>query len=117
MPPLYIYFSLYIVIWGFLYWKKIVKYNPYSWLIIAILVSIITILYVIYINAPINMIIKYIIYCSPKLILLCLIDSNNTCDGFMIGAILCILYLIIIDFDLIDIYYNQTIKKIIDSTW
>jgi hypothetical protein len=42
MPPFYKYFSLYIVIWGFLYWMNIVKYNPFSWLIIALLVSIIT---------------------------------------------------------------------------
>ena len=117
MPPLYIYYSLYVVIWGFLYWKKIVKYNPFSWLIIAILVSIITILYVIYIDAPINMIIKYIIYISPKLILLCLIDSKNTCDGFILGTVFFILYLIIIDFNIKEVYYDKTIKKMIDSTW
>ena len=117
MPPFYIYYSLYIVIWGFLYWMNIVKYNPFIWVVIALLVSIITTLYLICYNAPINMIIKYIIYASPKLILLCLIDRKNTCDGFIIGTILCIFYLIIIDFNIIDIYYNQTIKKIIDSTW
>jgi hypothetical protein len=117
MPPIYIYYSLYIVIWGFLYWMKIVKYNPFIWLIIALLVSIITILYLIYKNAPINMIIKYIIYCSPKLILLCLLNRKNTCDGFMLGNIFFIIYLIIIDFKIKEVYYDKTIKKIIDSKW
>jgi len=56
-------------------------------------------------------------YVSSILILLFLIDRNNFCDGFIIGTILCIFYLIIIDFDVMDIYYNQTIKKIIDSKW
>jgi hypothetical protein len=96
---------------------NIVKYNPFIWVVIALLASIITTLYLICYNAPINMIIKYMIYASPKLILLCLIDRKNICDGFIIGTILCIFYLIIIDFDVMDIYYNQTIKKIIDSTW
>ena len=111
----HIYYSTYIIIWGFLYWMKIVKYNPMSWLIIALLASIIITTYLIYMNAPVNMIIKYIIYNSPKLILLCLIDNKNTCNGFMIGTVFLIYYLIIIDFNIKDIYYDQTIKKLIDS--
>jgi hypothetical protein len=111
----YIYFSTYIIIWGYLYLFKIVKYNPLYWLIIALFASIISVLYLLSVNAPINMIIKYTIYNLPKIILLCLINNKNAYDGFKIGTILCIFYLIIIDFDIIDIYYNQTIKKIIDS--
>ena len=68
-------------------------------------------------NTPLNMIIKYIIYNSPKLILLCLIDNKNTCNGFMFGTVLFIYYLIIIDFNIKDIYYDQTIKKLIDSNF
>ena len=68
-------------------------------------------------NTPLNMIIKYIIYNSPKLILLCLIDNKNICNGFMIGTVLLIYYLIIIDFNIKDIYYDQTIKKLIDSNF
>ena len=63
------------------------------------------------------MIIKYIIYNSPKLILLCLIDNKNICDGFVIGTIFFIFYLIIIDFNIKNIYYDKTIKKIIDSNF
>jgi len=100
---------------GFLYLMKIVKYNPMSWLIIALLTSIIIITYLIYMNTPVNMIIKYIIYNSPKLILLCLINNKNICNGFMFGTVLFIYYLIIIDFNIKDIYYDQTIKKLIDS--
>jgi hypothetical protein len=111
----YIYFSTYIIIWGYLYLLKIVKYNPLYWLIIALLASILSILYLLSVNAPINMIIKYTIYNIPKLVLLCLINNKNACKGFIIGSMLCLFYLIMIDFDLIDIYYNQTIKKIIDS--
>ena len=113
----HIYYSTYIIAWGFLYWMKIVKYNPMSWLIIALLTSIIITTYLIYMNTPVNMIIKYIIYNSPKLILLCLIDNKNTCNGFMIGTVLFIYYLIIIDFNIKDIYYDQTIKKLIDSNF
>jgi hypothetical protein len=115
MPQFHIYYSTYIIIWGFLYWMKIIKYNPLYWLIIALLISTMTTLYVIYNNAPINMIIKYIIYNSPKLILLCLIDNNNTCDGFIIGTVFFLYYLIIIDFNIKYVYYDQTIKKLIDS--
>jgi hypothetical protein len=111
----YIYFSTYIIIWGYLYLLKIVKYNPLYWLIIALLASIISVIYLLLVDAPINMIIKYIIYNIPKIILLCLINNNNAIEGFKIGTILCIFYLILIDFNVFDIYYNQTIKKIIDS--
>jgi hypothetical protein len=117
MPQFHIYYSTYIIIWAFLYWMKIVKYNPLSWLIIALLISIMTTLYISYNNAPVNMIIKYIIYNSPKLILLCLIDNKNICDGFIFGTVFFIFYLILIDFNIKNIYYDQTIKKIIDSDW
>ena len=116
MKP-HIYYSTYIIIWGFLYWMKVVKYNPTSWLFIALLAAIITITYLILEDAPANMIIKYIIYNSPKLILLCLIDNKNINNGFIIGTVLFIYYLILIDFDIKNIYYDQTIKKIIDSDW
>lgn len=117
MPIIFSSYSFYIIIWSFLYWMNIVKYNPFYWLIIALLVSIIIILYAIYNNAPINMIIKYIIYNIPKIILLCLINNNNACDGFKIGTIFFIIYLIIIDFNIKEIYYDKTLKKIIDSKW
>jgi hypothetical protein len=113
----HIYYSTYIIIWSFLYWIKIVQYNPMSWLIIALLTSIIITTYLIYMNTPLNMIIKYIIYNSPKLILLCLINNKNICNGFMFGTVLFIYYLIIIDFNIKDIYYDQTIKKLIDSNF
>jgi len=114
MKP-HIYFSTYIIIWSLLYWMKIIKYNPLSWLIIALLTSIIITTYLIYMNTPVNMIIKYIIYNSPKLILLCLIDNKNICNGFITGTIFFIYYLIIIDFNIKNIYYDKTIKKLIDS--
>jgi hypothetical protein len=113
---LQIYYSTYIIIWGFLYWLKIVKYNPLSWLIIALITSIIIILYLVCNNVPINMLIKYIILNSPKLLLLCLIDHNNINNGFIIGTIFFIYYLIIIDFDIKNVYFDQTIKKLLDST-
>jgi hypothetical protein len=115
MPLFHIYYSTYIVIWGFLYLMKIVKYNPLSWLIITLLISIIIMLYLIYNNIPINIIIKCIIYNSPKLILLCLIDNKNIYEGFIIGIVFLIYYLIMIDFNIKDIYYDKTIKKIMDS--
>jgi hypothetical protein len=115
MPQFHIYYSTYVVIWGFLYLMKIVKYNPLSWLIITLLISITIMLYLIYNNVSINIIKKIIIYNSPKLILLCLIDYKNICNGFIIGIVFLIYYLIMIDFNIKDIYYNRTIKKIIDS--
>ena len=116
MPPLHIYYSIYIVIWGCLYWMKIVKYNPISWLIIALLVAII-ITYLIWDVAPKNMVIKHIIYNLPKLILLCLIDNKNIYDGFIIGTVFFILYLIIIDFNIKYIYYDNCVVKLINSEW
>jgi hypothetical protein len=63
------------------------------------------------------MLIKYIIYNSPKLLLLCLIDHNNIKNGFIIGTLFFIYYLIVIDFDIKNVYFDQTIKKLLDSTF
>ena len=41
------YFSLYIIIAGFLYYFNIINYNPFLWLIIALISTIIISLYVI----------------------------------------------------------------------
>ena len=117
MPLFHIYYSTYIVIWGFLYLMKIVKYNPLSWLIITLLSSIILMLCLLIMNAPIDIIIRCIIYNSPRLILLCLIDNKNIYEGFIIGIVFLIYYLIMIDFNIKDIYYDKTIKKIIDSNF
>ena len=113
---IFIYFSLYIIIAGFLYYFKIINYNPFSWLIIALSSTIITGLYIIYYHSHSHDLIKYIILNTPKLLLLLIIDNKNIFKGFIFYSSLFIIYLILINFDLYNIYYTNTTLKIINNT-
>jgi hypothetical protein len=118
---IFIYFSTYIIFFGFLYYFKLIKYNPFLWLLFAICVSIYIIIYItIYIiNHNINInyqqLIKYIIFNSPKLLLIFIIDNKNIFEGFIFYSAIFIIYLIIIDYNLYHIYYNKVIHKIINN--
>jgi hypothetical protein len=118
---IFIYFSLYIIIAGFLYYLKIINYNPFSWLIIALSSTIITGLYIIYYHSHYHShshdLIKYIILNTPKLLLLLIIDHKNIFKGFIFYSSLFIIYLILINFDLYNIYYTNTTLKIINNTF
>jgi hypothetical protein len=116
---IFIYFSTYIIFFGFLYYFKLIKYNPFLWLLFATCVSIYITIYIM-INNNINNInyqqlIKYIILNSPKLLLILIIDYINIFEGFIFYSAIFIIYLIIIDFNLYHIYYNQVIRKILDN--
>jgi hypothetical protein len=118
---IFIYFSLYIIIAGFLYYLKIINYNPFLWLIIALSSTIITGLYIIYYHYHYHShshdLIKYIILNTPKLLLLLIIDHKNIFKGFIFYSSLFIIYLILINFDLYNIYYTNTTLKIINNTF
>ena len=123
---IFIYFSLYIIIAGFLYYFKIINYNPFLWLIIALSSTIITGIYIIYYhshyhyhsqNLNYNDLIKYLILNTPKLLLLLIIDHKNIFKGFIFYSSLFIIYLILINFDLYNIYYTNTTLKIINNTF
>ena len=120
---IFIYFSLYIIIAGFLYYFKIINYNPFSWLIIALSSTIITGLYIIYYHSHSHShshshdLIKYLILNTPKLLLLLIIDHKNIFKGFIFYSSLFIIYLILINFDLYNIYYTNTTLKIINNTF
>jgi len=66
---IFIYFSTYIIIAGFLYYLNLINYNPFIWLLFAFAVSIFIALYSIN-DHNYNTIIKYLFYNSPKLLLL-----------------------------------------------
>ena len=124
---IFIYFSLYIIIAGFLYYFKIINYNPFLWLIIALSSTIITGLYIIYYHSHYHYhyhshshyhdLIKYIILNTPKLLLLLIIDHKNIFKGFIFYSSLFIIYLILINFDLYNIYYTNTTLKIINNSF
>ena len=116
---IFIYFSLYIIIAGFLYYFKIINYNPFLWLIIALSSTIITGLYIIYYHSHSHYhdLIKYIILNTPKLLLLLIIDHKNIFKGFIFYSSLFIIYLILINFDLYNIYYTNTTLKIINNSF
>jgi hypothetical protein len=117
------YFSLYIIISGFLYYFDIINYNPFLWLIIAIISTIFITLYVIInknkYNPNFNYIslIKYLILNTPKLLLLLIIDHKNIFKGFIFYSSLFIVYLILINFDLYYVYYTNTTLKIINNNF
>lgn len=115
------YFSLYIIIAGFLYYFNIINYNPFLWLIIAIISTVFITLYVIINNNKYNpnfdylSLIKYLILNTPKLLLLLIIDHKNMFKGFIFYSSLFIVYLIIINFNLYYVYYTNTTLKIINN--
>lgn len=117
------YFSLYIIIAGFLYYFNIINYNPFSWLIIAIISTVFISTYVIINNNKYNpkfnylSLIKYLILNTPKLFLLLIIDHKNLFKGFIFYSSLFIVYLILINFDLYYIYYTNTTMKIINNNF
>jgi hypothetical protein len=113
---IFIYFSTYIIIAGFLYYLNLINYNPFIWLLFAFAVSIFIALYSIN-DHNYNTIIKYLFYNSPKLLLLLIIDKNNIFKGFIFYSTLFFIYLILIDFNLYHIYYNKTILKIINNQY
>ena len=115
------YFSLYIIIAGFLYYFNIINYNPFLWLIIAIISTVFITLYVIINNTKYNpnfdylSLIKYLILNTPKLLLLLIIDHKNIFKGFIFYSSLFIVYLFIINFDLYYVYYTNTTLKILNN--
>ena len=117
------YFSLYIIIAGFLYYFNIINYNPFLWLIIAIISTVFITLYVIINNTKYNpnfdylSLIKYLILNTPKLLLLLIIDHKNIFKGFIFYSSLFIVYLILINFDLYYVYYTNTTLKILNNNF
>ena len=115
------YFSLYIIIAGFLYYFNIINYNPFLWLIIAIISTVFITLYVIINNTKYNpnfdylSLIKYLILNTPKLLLLLIIDHKNIFKGLIFYSSLFIVYLFIINFDLYYVYYTNTTMKILNN--
>ena len=116
---IFIYYSTYIIFFGFLYYYKIIKYNPFIYLIFALLFSIFAIIYLIYNNANKYQLVKYIILNSPKLLLLFIIDNKNIFTGFVFYTITFIIYLTIIltvlNNNIYNIYYTETIRKILNN--
>jgi len=114
----YIYFSLYIILWSILYYLNLISYNPLYWLYIAIAVILVIISYLIYYNARMKLIfLTFLIGTVPKLIMVSLINNNNSIEGFMFGSLLFMIYLYLIDFDLYNIYYTQTTEKILNNNF
>ena len=122
---IFIYFSTYIILAGFLYYFNIINYNPFILLIIALLASIIITSYVINIKIEkkekydyyfyYRNLFIYLILNSPKLLLLLIIDKKNLVKGFIFYSTLFIIYLFLINFNLYDIYYTNTTLKIINN--
>lgn len=115
---IYIYFSSYIILWSFLYYLNLINYNPLYWLYIAILAILIIILYLLYYETKlILIIITFFTMIIPKIIMILLIDNKNPLYGFCFGLILFVIYLHFIKFDLYNIYYTQTTKKIMNDEY
>jgi hypothetical protein len=113
---IFIYFSTYIILAGFLYYFNIINYNPFIWLLIALLASIIITSYVIIIKIEkkekydyyfyYRNLFIYLILNSPKLLLLLIIDKKNLFKGFIFYSTLFIIYLYLINFNIYDIYFK-----------
>lgn len=109
-----IYYSTYLILFGFLYYFKLINYNPFLWILIALSVSIYIIIYTKYHNVSNNQLLKYVTLNSPKLLLLLLIDHKNLLKGFIFYTIIFLIYLIFYN-NLYDIYYTKTILKMLNN--
>ena len=102
-----LFFSTYIIIWCFLYYYKIIKFNPLIFLIIAIITSFL-ILFIFH-NNNFNYKI-YILFNLIKIPCIFLLDFFNIIEGLIFGIFLYIIYLIYIYIinkkNKINIYYN-----------
>lgn len=112
----YIYFSFYIVLWSILYYLNLIIYNPLYWLYIAILFIVFKIIFLLYYNTKLQLIIyTFITMILPKIIMVLLINNENPLNGFIFGILLFVIYLYFINFDLYNIYYTQTTEKILNN--
>ena len=112
----YIYFSFYIVLWSILYYLNLIIYNPLYWLYIAILFVVFKIIFLLYYNTKLQLIIyTFITMILPKIIMVSLINNENPLNGFIFGILLFVIYLYFINFDLYNIYYTQTTEKILNN--
>ena len=116
---IFIYFSTYIIFLGILYFFNIINYNPIIWLIIASCLSFFISIYIINIifnniNIQNNdyyyyqQLFNYLILNIPKLLLIIIIDKKNLFKGFVFYSTLFIIYLILIDFNLYEIYFKYS---------
>jgi len=113
---IYIYFSVYIILWSILYYLNLIIFNPLYWLYIAILTILLSISYLIYYNAKIKLIIyTFLFMIVPKIIMILLIDNKEPLSGFIFGTSLFMIYLYLINFDLYDVYFTQTTEKILNN--
>ena len=111
---IFLYYSTYLIFFGFLYYFKIISYNPFIYLLLALFVSIFLVIYLIYHNVSNYQLLKYIILNSPKLLLLLLIDRKNLFNGFIFYTIMMLIYLIFFH-NIYDIYYNKTVLKLLNN--
>jgi hypothetical protein len=116
MINILMYYSTYLILFGFLYYFKFIPINPYIWLIIASFLSLIILSYLIIHNANMSQIFIYILLNSPKIVLLLLLDNKNLLKGFIFYSLLFCIYLIYFN-DLYDIYYNKTIIKLLNDDY
>ena len=116
MTLIFMYYSTYLILFGFLYYIKAIPFNPYVWLLIALFASVAILIYLLFHNVNITQLLLYIILNYPKILLLLTIDNKGLFEGFIFYSILFGLYLIFFN-DLYDIYYNKTIIKLLDNEY
>jgi hypothetical protein len=116
MLILLMYYSAYLILFGFLYYFKIIPINPYICLTIAWFLSFVVLIYLIINNVNTSQLLLFIILNLPKTILLLIIDKKNLLTGFIFYSILGFVYLMIFN-DIYDIYYTKTIAKLLKNEY
>jgi hypothetical protein len=103
------FFSNWIFIWFILYYFSIIKYNPIGWLIIAILVSIIQLLLLLYVNSCKKSIIIVSLIIIFKMIMIILCKKTINMEDIKFSIILFSIYnllLGLINKNIIILYLN-----------
>jgi len=114
-------FSFYIILFSYLYIFNIIKYNPYIWIIIITLFTIILMIIMLLNNVKLFVIL--IIFINTlifKISLLFILNQNDIYEGFKFYLYLFVIYyiwLLLNKTNIYDIYINKFLKCIINENY
>lgn len=114
-------FSFYIILFAYLYIFNIIKYNPYIWIIIITLFTVVLMIIMLFNN--VNLYVIFIIFITTlicKISLLFVVNHNNIYDGFKFYCYLFLIYylwLLYNDTNIYDIYIDKFLICIINKNY
>lgn len=107
---LHLFFSLWIIIWYIFYKLNLILFNPYIWMILITLYTIIKLFHYIYNEICTKTLIKTSILILIKIIIIITLNKSYKIEEFLFGIFLFIIYNI-----MTYIFYNSNFFLIYDK--